>query len=112
MPVHQLKRNYHNSKKIFLILLFVIAGVSIYDTYLTIHYSEVMYHMEQNPLGCWLIRLDGGQVGIFVRAKLAGTLVVLSTLVGFRRVGSRKTMPVTGSIAAYQTGLFTYLTFA
>ena len=96
----------------FPILFSLITFVSLYDTLLVIVFSQSIGMMEENPLGQWLIRMAAGDVGIFVRTKLAGTLIVLTTLTFMRRYRSRKTLPVKTSIAAYQTGLFTYLTFA
>ncbi|MEJ7592815.1 MAG: hypothetical protein WKF77_14805 [Planctomycetaceae bacterium] len=61
-------------------LFVIIAAVSVYDTYLIIRFKEIIYMMECNPMGRWLLEIAGGQVGVFVRVKLAGTLLVLSTL--------------------------------
>lgn len=96
----------------FPLLLAVIAAVSLYDTFLIVYFSDTIFEMEQNPLGSWLLRLGHGEVGLFVRAKLAGTVTVVAILLAMHRCRSRKTMPVTTSLAAYQTGLFTYLTLA
>lgn len=96
----------------FAVLFTLILGVSIYDTWLTIEYSEVMPQMEENPMGQFLILLDHGKVNLFVRCKIAGTLIVMSVLLLLRRIRSRKTLPITGSLAAWQTWLLTYLTFA
>jgi len=95
----------------FPMMLGLIALVSAYDTALIVYFQEEIYWTEQNPVGWWLLEAAAGEVGVFVRAKLAGTVVVLSILTGMRIYRSRKTLPVTTSIAAYQTGLFTYLTF-
>ncbi|MEZ6127125.1 MAG: hypothetical protein R3C59_00420 [Planctomycetaceae bacterium] len=95
----------------FPILLTLIAMVSLYDTFLIVIFQEDIYWTEENPLGIWLLRAGGGNVGVFVRTKLAGTVIVLSSLTWMRIHRSRKAFPVTTSIAAYQTGLFTYLTF-
>lgn len=96
----------------FPLLLAFIAAVSLYDTFLIIRFSETIFEMEENPLGSWLLRMGHGEVELFVRAKLAGTLTVVAILLAMYRCRSRKTMPVTTSLAAYQTGLLTYLTLA
>jgi hypothetical protein len=96
----------------FQILAVLIVCVSLYDTYLIVLFSHSIRHQEKNPIGCWLIDVAAGDVGVFVRAKLAGTLIVMTTLVMMRRCRSPRTVPVTTSVAAYQVGLFTYLTFA
>lgn len=96
----------------FPLLVGFIAAVSLFDTFLIVHFSETIFEMEENPIGTWLLQMGGGSVGLFVRAKLAGTLAVVAILLGMYRCRSRKTMPVTTSVAAYQTGLLTYLTLA
>lgn len=96
----------------FPILCTVIVGVSLYDTHLIVKYSETIHEMEENPIGCWLLEIADGGISVFVRAKLAGTLTVLSVLVFLWKIRSRKTFPVTASLAVYQTGLLAYLTLA
>lgn len=61
-------------------LLFV-AGVSLYDIYLTYVFREVIVWTEKNPMGLWLIRLDPESLVYFTAAKTAGTLTVLAVLV-------------------------------
>jgi len=92
--------------------LVVIAAVSLFDTFLIIHFSEVICSTEQNPIGRWLLSVGDGSIGIFVRFKLAGTLVVLSALCAMWLCRSRLVFPVTTSVASYQVGLFMYLTTA
>ena len=94
----------------FPLAMMVIAFVSLFDTYLIWHFEEEMLSMEENPIGYWLLEIDNGRIGIFVRTKLAGTICVLSTLAIMWRVGSRIVFPVTTSVASYQVGLFFYLT--
>ena len=96
----------------FHLLLMFILSVSLYDTLLIVQYSESIRSMECNPMGRWLIDLAAGDVDVFVRVKLAGTTVTLTSLALLWRLGSRKTFPVTTSVAAYQAGLFAYLTLA
>ena len=94
----------------FPLALFVIAAVSLYDTYLIVEYKDVIDSTEQNPVGIYLIQLSHGGIELFVRTKLAGTLVVLGVLGFMRKFRSRIVMPVTTGVASYQTGLFVYLT--
>lgn len=96
----------------FPILCSLIAFVSIYDTALIVKFREHIVVMEENPMGIWLIKAGGGDVEIFVRAKLAGTVTVLAILTFLWRYHKRTAFPVTTSVAAYQTGLLAYLTFA
>lgn len=94
----------------FPLAMMVIGFVSLFDTYLIWHFEEEMLSMEENPIGYWLLEMDNGGIGIFVRTKLAGTVCVLSTLVLMWRLRSRIVFPVTTSVASYQVGLFFYLT--
>lgn len=94
----------------FPLAMMVIGFVSLFDTYLIWHFEEEMLSMEENPIGYWLLEMDHGGIGIFVRTKLAGTVCVLSTLVLMWRLRSRIVFPVTTSVASYQVGLFFYLT--
>ena len=96
----------------FPVLLSLIAAVSMYDTALIVLFSDTIGAMEENPVGQWLLRVGEGNIWLFVRAKVAGTLTVLAVLTWMHHRRSNKTLPVTSSIAAYQTGLFTHLTFA
>lgn len=94
----------------FPLSMLIIAFVSLFDTYLIWRFEEQMMWMEENPIGYWLLAMDDGRIGIFVRTKLAGTICVLSTLAIMWRLRSRIVFPVTTSVASYQVGLFFYLT--
>ena len=94
----------------FPLALFVIVGVSLFDTYLIVRYKEVILHTEQNPVGLYLIEMGSGGIDVFVRTKLAGTLIVFCVLCFLWRIRSKILFPVTTSVASWQTGLFVYLT--
>ena len=98
-------------KQTFPWLLGLIVAVSLYDTMLIVVFQDTIVQLERNPAGSWLLSLGNGDVEIFVRAKLAGTLIVAAVLVFMHRYQSASTTPVTTSLAALQTGLFAYLTF-
>lgn len=94
----------------FPVALVIITAVSLYDTWLIIKYSEGLWSMEENPIGRWLLEINAHDVGVFVRMKLAGTLLVLTTLVMMYRRSSRLLFPVSTSLASWQIMLFMYLT--
>jgi len=94
----------------FQLSLLLIAAVSLYDTYLIYYFESEIVSMEENPIGCWLLEIGDGEIGIFVRTKLAGTVCVITTLVAMWLYRSRMVFPVTTSVASYQVGLFMYLT--
>ena len=61
--------------------LWVFIGlVGAVDTFLTVKYRVVMPAVEQNPVGNFLIRLDGQDVSMFVGCKMAGTILALGLL--------------------------------
>ena len=90
----------------------IIAVVALWYTFLTIKFQETIVAMEENPIGRWLIQIAGNEVGIFVRFKLAGTILVLCALFWMHRIRSRILFPVSTSVASYQLGLLAYLTVA
>ncbi len=94
----------------FPVALTFITVVSLYDTWLIARFDESIPSMEQNPIGLWLLQVNGGQVDVFIRVKLAGTLVVLSTLFFMKWRRNRAVVPVTTSISPFQAGLLYYLT--
>jgi hypothetical protein len=93
----------------FPVALAVISAVSLFDTFLIVHFSDVILSTEENPIGVWLLQAGNGSIWLFVRFKMAGTIVVLSTLCGMWLCRSRLVFPVTTSVASYQVGLFMYL---
>jgi len=62
-----------------------VGLVSAYDTYWIVKNRDILLKVEKNPLGILLIKLDGGDVSLFVWAKVAGTVLVLGTLVWLYR---------------------------
>ena len=61
----------HRTLLTFLLCCIAITAVSVHDAVLVVLHEEVISEFEQNPLGCWLIRLQGGEVWLFVWTKLA-----------------------------------------
>jgi hypothetical protein len=88
----------------------LIAAVSVYDIFLSLKYQQELPLLEQNPIGLWLIRLGGGEVGVFMRIKAAGTILVMLTLLDLMRRQSRFLLPVTGALTSAQAVLLLYLT--
>ena len=99
-------------KTTFWTLFAIIAAVAAYDVYLSIKFQHVLYSMEENPLGKWLIALDNGDVALFMTAKMIGTMVVLLVLPAFYRFRRNLGMVTASALAAVQSSVFCYLTFA
>ena len=63
--------------KILASVLFLwIWGVSMLDHYLTIKLQQVIVSEEQNPVGSWLLELDGGNPALFMTVKMSLLWVV------------------------------------
>src|SRR5262245_48032614 len=54
-----------------------IAAVSAIDVYCSIKYELELGVEELNPVGRWLMAVDGGSVGLFMACKFLGNLVAL-----------------------------------
>lgn len=65
---------------IFAINWLIIGIISAIDCYWSIRLQECLYEHEKNPLGRWLIELDGGSIALFMMCKIIGTTVALGVL--------------------------------
>ena len=99
-------------RPIYFFLLGIITLVSCYDVYASIKYQEVLYSNEENPIGRWLIRLDNGDVALFMTVKMVGTAAVLLSLAALRRWKPIWGWTVTTCLGTFQAGLLYYLTCA
>jgi hypothetical protein len=94
----------------FTVLWVFIGLVSLFDGFLVVRFRDVIPEVEQNPIGAFLLDLDHGGPGLFLRTKAAGTLLVLSALIGLYRYRRCWAAPVTGTLACFQCALLVYLT--
>lgn len=94
------------------ILWAIIGLVCAYDVYLSVKYPDFLKHLEENPLGMWLISLDGGSPALFMAVKFASSMIVMSVLILSHRWYSRLCLVLTVPVALYQLCLMAYLTFA
>ena len=65
----------------FAAMWLVIGLISAIDLYWAVKNQHTMIHNEENPIGRYLIRLDGGSVALFMGVKMAGTILALGFLV-------------------------------
>jgi hypothetical protein len=86
-----------------------IGAVSAMDCYLLFRFKDLMWELEENPIGKYLIELDHGNVTVFILTKAAGTVVVMCVLAGLYVYRRSWSFPITGSIAAFQLTLFIYV---
>ncbi|MGN6547746.1 MAG: hypothetical protein ACTHK7_22040 [Aureliella sp.] len=88
----------------------IIALVSVHDAALIVLNYQVIAEVEMNPLGRWLLELQGGEVWLFVLVKLAGTAFVWAVLVEVYRRRQRYGLIAAGALTGFQLGLLCYLT--
>lgn len=89
-----------------------IAAVSIYDAALVLIYADVIAATEQNPVGSYLIAINGDDPSLFVVLKLIGTgLTVVVLLEMFQKL-RHLAVPVAAGVASAQMSLLLYLSFA
>ncbi len=89
-----------------------VGLVSVYDAWLVILLSEDILDHERNPIGRYLIRLQDGDVRLFVSFKLLSTGCVLFSLMWLIRHRRTIAVPVVRSLSVFQTWLLWFLTIS
>jgi len=102
----------HHGQIILAALCLLVAAVSVHDAMLVVLNADIISEVEQNPVGRWLIELQGGDVWLFVSLKLVGTAIVCAALVTLYEFRTRLALVASGGVASFQVGLLWYLTFA
>ncbi len=96
----------------FIVLATIVIGaVSAVDTYWTFKNQDFLYEYEQNPVGRWLMEQDGGDVALFMTAKMVGTLIVMCAIPLVYRLRAQWGITTGASVAGFQCLLFVYLNF-
>lgn len=91
---------------LYLLLTFVIGIVGVYDTVLSVVFSQTLPQIEMNPLCRWII--EEGGVKELVLWKSAGTLAGIVILIYITYTKFRICVPIVFFLALI---LFFYLTF-
>lgn len=102
----------HRVAVLFTACCALIVTVSVHDAMLVVVNYEIIGEVERNPIGKWLIEAQGGEVWLFVVAKLAGTSLVCTVLVTLFRRRTRITLAAAVGIAIFQLVLVSYLSIA
>ena len=97
--------------KTYALMLVIITGISLWDAWLVVEYSESINYHELNPMGIMLLEIDQGDIDLLVSVKLFGTSVVLYILLILQRY-YRRAMIVTTFVTMFQVGLLMFLEFA
>ncbi len=72
-----------NKLKLYILLCLIIAFVTFYDASWIITPrldDKGLYEAEINPIGLWLIDLDGGGRMLFFKCKIIGSCIALTCL--------------------------------
>jgi hypothetical protein len=89
----------------------LVTAISVHDAMLVIVNHELIVEEERNPLGQWLLALQGGDVWLFVLVKLFGTSVVCAILLTLFRSRPTLALFAGGFLSCLQLTLLIYLTF-
>jgi hypothetical protein len=113
-PSRRFKFEFHLGPRslAFMMMWLFIGMVAAYDTYLTVKFQDLMVYLELNPVGTWLMQIDGGNVAIFLGCKFAGTVLVLGIVPLLFLVRPLLGMVVSSSLATAQFCLLLFLLFA
>ncbi len=98
------------SNWLFGVCCLFVTVVSVHDAALVVANHEVIRDVEQNPIGRWLLDLQGGEVWCFVLMKLAGTAFVCAVLIRLYQRSKGMAMVSVSTLAALQFLLLCYLT--
>ena len=93
------------------LLVFWTGCVSMYDLYWSFKTQEVIAETEQNPVGSWLISLDGGDIALFMTAKSIGTMLVIMAIPALYRYRPKWGLTCGIAVAVFQLLLLIYLNF-
>ena len=96
---------------LFSVCCLLVVGVSVYDAMLVVLHRSLIHAFERNPLGQWLLEVQGGDVWFFVSVKLLGTALVCAVLVMLHERRARLAGAVGGGLACVQIVLLWYLTY-
>jgi hypothetical protein len=94
---------------IFAFLVLFVAAVSVHDVMLVVLNHEVILTYEQNPIGLWLLKANGGAVWLFVAVKLLSTSMVCTVLVGLYDFRRRLGLAAASGLSVFQGFLLLYL---
>ena len=104
-----LQRLRFPSTLIFGVCCLVVAVVSVHDAALVALNHEVIGDFERNPVGRWLLELQGGEVWLFIFVKLAATALVCAVLITVYQHCRRYGLVTAAALASFQLMLLCYL---
>jgi hypothetical protein len=90
-------------------MTWMIAAVSVHDAMLVVINQDVIAQVERNPIGRWLIAQQGGEVGLFLLAKLCGTALVCAVLITLYQRRRGMALSIAAALTCFQLGLLLFL---
>lgn len=97
---------------LFAICLAIVTLVSVHDAVLIVINHRIIGEFEENPIGSFLLNIQGGQVWLFFCTKLLGTSLVIAVLVTLYEYRRSMGMICVLALSVFQLGLLSYLTFS
>ena len=96
-------------KYYYSIMWITIGIISAIDVYWSIVNQSVLWEMEQNPIGRYLIEKDGGSIALFMAIKVGGTIIALGVLVFLYHWKQKYAWPIIIILTLAQLSLLSYL---
>ena len=87
----------------------IIVMVAAIDTYWLSKNRSIIIHVEQNPIGQYLINLNDGDVSVFILCKMIGTYTVICMLYTILYYSPRHAIGIATMLALAQLFLLYYL---
>ena len=85
----------------------VIVLVAAIDVFWAIKVRDNL--IELNPMGRWLMRIDGGDVALFMACKLVGTILACWLMGWLYAWRPRKAVAITAAVMVVQLLLLVFL---
>ena len=106
----QLDRTKSRYWQVYLLatMIAIITAVSVYDVYWSFKTADILHATEQNPIGTWLINLDGGDISLFMTVKMVGTMMVILSIPALFNLNRRYGLVCAGGITIFQCLLMAY----
>jgi len=96
-------------KYYYAVMWMAIGIISSVDVYWAIANQDMMMELEENPIGRYLIGLDGGSIALFMSLKVAGTIIALGALVFLYHWKQQYAWPIIVTLTVAQFFLLSYL---
>ena len=90
----------------------IIVCISGIDVYWLSKNRDYIVTLEENPLGQYLLKIDNGDVSLFILCKFLGTYIVIATLYYLKNNRIKFVPTIAITLAITQVVLLFYLYYA